>query len=329
MLTKMTNQRNYIYEKCKITIMLSLIYQFQLYNINFVTAQKFRMDYMWAQAFKTYYRLHDLATNWNQARQICEAEGTALLVPDSLDEMENLKLLMSNMKAHYTAIFIGLHDKFSNGDYVTLKGESIAETMLELLWSQGTPDNINGTEHCVVMTREGLFDDRPCDDIYPFICKIFGNDTKYNEKCNNFDLGYAPENNGKCYKFHVEPLSWHDAYLTCKSEEGSLAIINSPEEATLITSFLSEHLHDSVPDPNILYIGFSDLLFPYQYRTLEGQSLEEAGYSSWSHIHEEPPEMESKRCGAISRTGFLQVTWCDRPAMFLCERRLAKNENKH
>lgn len=39
------------------------------------------------------------------------------------------------------------------------------------------------------MTREGLFDDRPCSDIYPFVCKILGNDTKYNEECDNFDIG--------------------------------------------------------------------------------------------------------------------------------------------
>lgn len=81
------------------------------------------MDYMWAHAFKTFYRLHDLATNWHQARQICEAEGTSLLVPGSLEEMENLKLLISNMKAHYTAIFIGIHDQFSEGDFVTIKGK--------------------------------------------------------------------------------------------------------------------------------------------------------------------------------------------------------------
>lgn len=80
------------------------------------------MDYMWAQAFQTYYSLHDLATDWDEAVQICKAEGTELLKPDSLDEVENLKLLMSNMRAHYEAVFIGLHDKFSDGDFVTLKG---------------------------------------------------------------------------------------------------------------------------------------------------------------------------------------------------------------
>lgn len=171
------------------------------------------MDYMYAHMFSTFYRLHDLATDWHQARQICEAEGTALLIPDSLDEMENLKLLMSNMKAQSTDIFVGLHDIFSDGDFVTLKGNTsrtsihalsvskyvtkskrflgvpIAGTVLELIWASGSPDNKNGSEHCVVMTREGLFDDRPCDDIYPFICKILGNETKYNEKCDSFDKG--------------------------------------------------------------------------------------------------------------------------------------------
>lgn len=94
-----------------------------VFDIDIFLAQKFRSDYMWAQSFKTFYRLHDLATKWHQARQICEAEGTTLLVPDNLEEVENLKLLVSNMKAHYTAIYIGLHDQFSNGIFVNLKGK--------------------------------------------------------------------------------------------------------------------------------------------------------------------------------------------------------------
>ncbi|XP_063821234.1 secretory phospholipase A2 receptor-like [Ostrinia nubilalis] len=261
-----------------------------------------------------------IAKNWFQARQICEAEGTSLLVPDSLEEMENLKLLISNMKAHYIGIFIGLHDQFSNGNFVNLKGEPIQGTILQYLWAEGRPDRANGSEHCVIMTREGLFDDKPCDDIHPFVCKILGEATKVNEECNNFDVGYTPHDNGKCYKFHVEPLSWHDAYLVCKSEEGDLAVINSAEEAALITKFMGDHIHIDAPDPNILLIGFSDLLFPYQYRTIDGQTLEEAGYSSWSPFKEEDVEFESKHCGAISRTGFLEMTECALPGMFLCEK---------
>nr|XP_026501051.1 snaclec rhodocytin subunit beta-like [Vanessa tameamea] len=134
--------------------------------------------------------------------------------------------------------------------------------------------------------------------------------------------GYAPHQaiHGKCYKFHSEPLSWHDAYLACKLEEGRLAIINSPKEASIIVGFLGEHLNSNIPDPNILYIGFSDLMFPYQYRTIEGQTLDDAGYASWSPMKEGNKEIKVKRCGAISRTGFLKITYCDRPAMFLCEK---------
>ncbi|CAH2229590.1 jg11315 [Pararge aegeria aegeria] len=265
------------------------------------------MDYMWAHSYKTFYRLHDLATHWQQARQMCESEGTTLLIPDTLDEVENLKLLMSNMKAHYTAIFVGIHDSFSDGNFVTVRGDPIAGTTLELLWAEGRPDNQNGSEHCVVMSREGLLDDRPCSEIYPFVCKIF-------------DYSRHQAISGKCYKFHSEPMSWHDAYLSCKLEEGRLAIINSAKEASIVVSFLGDNLNSNTPDPNILYLGFSDLLFPYQYRTIAGQTLDEAGYASWTPMQENVQQKNSKRCGAISRTGFLLMTFCDRPAMFLCER---------
>ncbi|XP_013176126.1 PREDICTED: C-type mannose receptor 2-like [Papilio xuthus] len=285
-----------------------------------VNAQKFRMDYMWAHAFKTFYRLHDLATNWQQARQICEAEGTSLLVPGSLEEMENLKLLISNMKAHYTAIFIGIHDQFSEGDFVTIKGEPITGTILELLWADGRPDNGNDTEDCVVMTREGLFDDRPCYDIYPFVCKILGNESRFNDKCEGYDMGYVLHENGKCYKFHSEPLSWYDAYHVCMLEEGSLCVLNSAEEASLVVSMLGEHLNNNAPDSHMLHIGFTDLMFPFQYRTITGETLEEAGYSSWSPLQEGMRNLKNYRCGALSRTGFLKTTSCLHPAMFLCEK---------
>lgn len=96
----------------------------------FILAQKFRNDYLWAEAFKTFYRLNDIATDWNQARQICEAEGSTLLIPGSLAEVENLKLLISNMKAHFTAIFIGVHDQFTHGEYTTVKGRVSHESTI-------------------------------------------------------------------------------------------------------------------------------------------------------------------------------------------------------
>ncbi|CAG4979142.1 unnamed protein product [Parnassius apollo] len=285
------------------------------------------MDYMWAHTFKTFYRLHDLATNWEQARQICEAEGTSLLVPGSLEEVENIKLLISNMKSYYTAIFIGIHDQFSEGDFVTIRGEPITGSILELLWDDGRPDNRNYSEDCVVMTREGLLDDRPCYDIYPFVCKILGTKSTYNKMCDGFDVGYKLHDNKKCYKFHTEPLSWHDAYLVCMLEEGRLCIINTPEEANFVVSMLGENINNNAPEPEILHIGFSDLMFPFQYRTITGETLEQAGYSSWSPLQEGKRKPKENRCGAISRTGFLQTTSCLNPAMFLCEK-LVNNDNK-
>lgn len=90
--------------------------------------------------------------------------------------------------------------------------------------------------------------------------------------CTIIFTGYTTHQtiSGKCYKFHSEPLSWHDAYLACKLEEGHLAIINSAKEASIVAGFLGEHLNSNIPDPNILYLGFSDLMFPYQYRTITG-----------------------------------------------------------
>lgn len=68
-------------------------------------------------------------------------------------------------------------------------GEPIKGTILEFLWGEGLPDDENFSEHCVVMTREGLFDDRHCNDTYPFVCKIAVENISFNKKCNCFDQG--------------------------------------------------------------------------------------------------------------------------------------------
>lgn len=57
-----------------------------------------------------------------------------------------------------------------------------------------------------------------------------------------------------------------------------------------------------------------------------GETLENAGYASWTPMKEDLKETYNKRCGAISRTGFLKTTYCNSPAMFLCERIINKTK---
>ena len=59
------------------------------------------------------------------------------------------------------------------------------------------------------------------------------------------------------------------------------------------------------------------------YKYFIGQTLEEAGYASWSPMKEYNTKNKVKRCGAISRTGFLEISYCEQPAMFLCEKVLS------
>lgn len=56
-----------------------------------------------------------------------------------------------------------------------------------------------------------------------------------------------------------------------------------------------------------------------------GETLEQAGYSSWSPLQEGKRKPKNNRCGALSRTGFLQTTSCYLPAMFLCEKEINKD----
>lgn len=43
------------------------------------------------------------------------------------------------------------------------------------------------------------------------------------------------DNLGKCYKFHLGPKTWPEAYAICNAELSYLAVINSQDEADHLT----------------------------------------------------------------------------------------------
>lgn len=67
-----------------------------------------------------------------------------------------------------------------------------------------------------------------------------------------------------------------------------------------------------------IYIDSKKLYYFYIFSS--GQTLDEAGYASWSPENNKVEEPEHKHCGAISRTGFLLVVDCNQPAMFICQK---------
>ena len=71
--------------------------------------------------------------------------------------------------------FIGIHDLYNEGDWVTILGDSLHKsgyTKWSELWG-GQPDNGGGVQHCGALLKDGSgMDDVNCNIRYAFFCEI-------------------------------------------------------------------------------------------------------------------------------------------------------------
>lgn len=70
--------------------------------------------------------------------------------------------------------FIGTHDLYNEGEWVTILGDSLHKSGYAK-WSEqwgGQPDNGGGVQHCGALLKDGGMDDVNCGIRYPFFCEI-------------------------------------------------------------------------------------------------------------------------------------------------------------
>ncbi|XP_011341207.1 hemolymph lipopolysaccharide-binding protein-like [Ooceraea biroi] len=120
------------------------------------------------------HKLHLDAVTWNVARRACIQEGGHLAVINSISE-EKLLLHMMEEKNISTA-WLGLHDLYQEGDWVTILDEPIENTGYTR-WSTKwfpvvNPNNAGGNQNCatLIFPEEGM-DDVYCGHSVPFFCE--------------------------------------------------------------------------------------------------------------------------------------------------------------
>ncbi|KPI93512.1 Mitochondrial carrier triple repeat protein 1 [Papilio xuthus] len=277
---------------------------------------KYREDYRFEKAFNSFYKLHS-AANWSNARIRCEAEGSHLMVPDTLDEADAMPLLIASALTTFEGVYVGIHDFYTERYFVTIKGSKLRDSILDLLWESEQP--VYGGGRCVAMRRNGRFYVNPCTNRLPFICKTKAKRVSYYEECDTFDSRWKLGNNGSCYITHAEPQTWHEAHGTCLSAGGYLAILDTRDEAEYIREQFKEV--DQVKTPgDFAFLGFSDLFQAYHYRTVHGKPL--SRFLDWDLKCPQSDDAESNgdRCGGIRRSGLLATADCTVPAIFFCEK---------
>nr|AQY54458.1 immulectin 22 [Hepialus xiaojinensis] len=123
------------------------------------------------------YKLHLAAKNWSQAYKVCRAEQAYLAILNSAGEANFLKDKLTvypkdSLKGNFgrEEVFMGFHDKFVEGEFMTVFGQPLAETGFEE-WSSGQPDDARSNEDCGTLSRSGLLNDIDCFAKRMFFCE--------------------------------------------------------------------------------------------------------------------------------------------------------------
>jgi hypothetical protein len=71
-----------------------------------------------------YYKIHTELKTWQEARQICAQEGAHLAIVNSEEESQVLQSLFVPVAAKLKVAwaFIGFHDLYNEGQYLTIFG---------------------------------------------------------------------------------------------------------------------------------------------------------------------------------------------------------------
>ncbi|XP_062575765.1 perlucin-like protein [Saccostrea cucullata] len=109
------------------------------------------------------YFLNKTMTNWYDAKVVCELNGAHLV---EIDTQEENTWIMETFLSPWND---GATDIDEEGVFTWNRHTNVTYSN----WRKGEPNNrcMYDKEHCVQICRNGLWNDRNCDNIYAFICE--------------------------------------------------------------------------------------------------------------------------------------------------------------
>ncbi|KZC10280.1 PREDICTED: hemolymph lipopolysaccharide-binding protein-like [Dufourea novaeangliae] len=137
-----------------------------------------RDDYVYTPGIGA-HKLHTRAKTWNNARKSCKEEGAHLAIVNSKSEARVLTGIFNRIGLiigtdHPDHAFLGIHDCYAEGDWVTILDDSLAEagyTDWSNKWG-GQPDNGGGGQNCGILLKDGTLDDFHCQTPLPYFCEL-------------------------------------------------------------------------------------------------------------------------------------------------------------
>ncbi|MGH0170176.1 UNVERIFIED_CONTAM: hypothetical protein FKN15_058552 [Acipenser sinensis] len=152
------------------------------------------------------YTLIEELKTWTEAQQYCREHHTDLVSIKSASENEDL-VKKAQGKPFWIGLFNNLWKWSHQGDNYTFHN-----------WNGGEPNNWEGNEKCVEMSKSGQWNDIPCTFQLPFCC----------------DDGSS----GQCFYGNTEK-TWQEAQSYCRSQGRDLPTIQDQARVSEIISLIN------------------------------------------------------------------------------------------
>ncbi|XP_047987425.1 C-type mannose receptor 2-like [Leguminivora glycinivorella] len=281
--------------------------------------------YEYVQEADAWLRLHIVPATWSDAVARCQLEDGVLAAPTTKAVAKAMLSAMEKHKLTSKGVFIGATSLFSKGEFRTLNGENLADS---LEWASGEPDNTGDAEDCLMLTGKGALADVSCSRVLPYFCR------KNVHNCSSVEgvtsakplllcgLGYHwYTSTGSCYKFHGASKPWRLALATCHSDGGHLVVIDSETESDVLKEIYEDNFDTitGADQPRHALIGFRKY-DDGEWATIFGETLAEAGFAKWDS--EEPSNgngVVNEYCGSMHINGLLNDASCSWKSPFICE----------
>ncbi|CAF4953753.1 unnamed protein product [Pieris macdunnoughi] len=294
---------------------------FLVLALSLVESRQFRYDYKYNQDIQGWIKLHQVPATWADARLRCHLEGANLASPQNFKFAIVLMNTLKNTLAERTGIFTGIHATFSKGDFHSIEG--IPLTKMSLQWMPFEPDNENNNENCIVMHSNGTIADVNCNEVFPYVCYRKKSKNEVLTECGTVDRDYHLDpRTGSCYKFHFIARNWTRAFMTCTAEGAYLAIINSDAEAEILKNLFAKYSDTAIRFTHvkfIAFVGFHDWGEQNVWTTIDGQTIEKAGFNTFD-VNQPDQHGGGQSCGGFFRSGKLDDSRCSARLAFICEK---------
>lgn len=100
--------------------------------------------------------------------------GYLAIINSEAEEQLLLRLMKDN---NIRTAWLGIHDLYQEGEWVTIEGDPLEETgytgwTTKLTQFPNQPDNFGGNQNCGLLIVEGGMDDVYCNDVNSYFCEM-------------------------------------------------------------------------------------------------------------------------------------------------------------